>query len=365
MTPDQFLKQLQKQGPSPAYLFIGPDFYHRDLCRRALIRATLGDTDTEQGLTRMDLDEVEFSDVIDDARTMSLFATRRVIWVAAAEGALPKGRAAAASDEESDSPSASKKDAALLAAYLNDPSPDTVLVFDCSRYEFDGDDRTRIERVQKFYSAISNQVEFRPFDSAAAAALAQNLARKAKLEIGSSEVAILVDALACDASRIASEIEKLSLFAGDSKRVTAADIARLVPNAQENTIFELVSALGAGNRSRSFAVLDTLVREGEYLPLALSFLATQFRQALVAREAGLRTAADIQAHFTRLGTRMWRDRAEQVRQTLQVFPKEKLEIALRLLAKADRDLRDARPDDRIVIETLILALTESSAAPKR
>jgi DNA polymerase III subunit delta len=365
MTPDQFLKQLQKQGPAPAYLFLGPDFYQRDQCRRALIRAFLGETEIEQGLTRRDLDEVELSDVMDDARTMSLFATRRVIWVAAAEGALPKGRAAATSDEDGESPSASKKDAALLAAYVKDPSPETVLVFDCSRYDFDGDDRARIERVQKFYAPITNQVEFRGFDTSAAAALAQNLARKSGVEIGSAEIAVLVDALACDASRIASEMEKLSLFAGEGKRVTAADIARLVPNAQESTIFELVNALGSGNRSRSFAVLAMLVREGEYLPLALSFLATQFRQALVAREAGLRTAADIQGHFTGLGTRMWRDRAEQVRQTIQVFPKEKLETALKLLAKADRDLRDARPDDRIVIETLILALTEPSAAPQR
>jgi DNA polymerase III subunit delta len=366
MTPDQFLRQLQKQGPAPAYLFIGPDFYVRDQCRRALIAAALPPDETEQGFSRVDLDEVELADALDDARTLSLFASRRVIWIGSAEGALPRGRAAAASasDDDDESAAPSKKDASLVAGYMKDPSPGTVLVFDCSRFEFDGDDKARIERVQKFYSAVPNQVEFRQFDAESATTLAQNLARKAGLQIGSAEVAALVDALACDASRIASEIEKLSLFAGDSKRVTAADIARLVPNAQENTVFELVAALGSGNRARSLTVLDALVRAGEYLPLALSFLATQFRQALVAREAGLRTAADIQAHFTRLGSRMWRDRAEQVRQTLQAFPKEKLETALKLVAKADRDLRDARPDDRIVIEQLILTLTEPATLKK-
>lgn len=369
MTPDQFLRQIQKQGPAPAYLFIGPDFYVRDQCRRALVAATLSNDEIEQGFQRADLDDVDLADVIDDARTMSLFASRRLIWIASAELAMPRTRAAAASaasSEDDDEPvSPSKKDAALLAAYMKDPTPDTVLVFDCNRFDFEGDDRARIERVQKFYSAIPNQVEFRHFDADSATELAQNLARKAGLQIAPAEIAALVDALACDASRIASEIEKLSLFAGDSKRVSAADIARLVPNAQENTVFELVGALGSGNRSRSLTVLDALVREGEYLPLALSFLAGQFRQALVAREAGLRNAADIQAHFTRLGSRMWRDRAEQVRQTLQAFPKEKLETALKMVATADRDLRDARPDDRIVMERLILALTEPAAGLKK
>jgi DNA polymerase-3 subunit delta len=245
----------------------------------------------------------------------------------------------------------------MLAAYIADPVPGTVLVFDSSRYEFDGEDKARIERVQQYYAAIPNQVEFRPFTPEAARGLAQDLARQANLKIGSAEIGLLVEALGADASRIAAEIEKLALFAGTERKVTPLDISKLVPNAQETTIFELVAALGAGNRARSLDLLDTLVREGEYLPLALSFLAGQFRMALVAREAGLKSAADIQNHFTRLGVRIWRDRAEQVRQTLSAFSKDKLDLALRKLFKADRDLRDARPDDRIVMEELILALT--------
>jgi DNA polymerase-3 subunit delta len=358
MTPDQFLRQLQKQGPAQVYLFIGPDLYMRDQCRRALIQAALPEEDREQGLAHHDLDEEDLAPALDDARTLSLFASRRLIWISAAEGALPKGRAAAASADADNGPAATGKDGtALVAAYVRDPSPGTVVVFDSSRYEFDGDDRARTERVQKFYGAIPNQVEFRPLDAEAALALAGRLAQKAGLEIGNAELTLLVEALGADASRIASEIEKLSLFGGGARPITAADIANLVPNAQENTIFELVAALGAGNRARSLTVLDALVREGEYLPLALSFLATQLRLALVAREAGARNAADIQAQFNRMGIRIWRDRAEQVRQTLQAFPKEKLELALKRVFAADRGLRDARPDDRIVMEELILALT--------
>ncbi len=320
------------------------------------MEAAIPPGEEEQGFTQHDLDDEDLAAVLDDARMLSLFVNRRLIWISSAEGALPRGRAAAASeDEEGGSPG--KEGAASVASYVRDPSPDTVVVFDCSRYEFDGDDKARIDRVQKFYSAVPNVVEFRGFDKQSALELAQGLAAKAELQIGGPELTLLVDALASDAARIASEIEKLSIFAGTERRITAADVAKLVPNAQENTIFELVSALGAGNRSKSLAVLDALVREGEYLPLALSFLATQFRLALVARECGARSAGEIQQHFNRIGIRIWPDRANQVRQTLQAFPKEKLESALKKVFAADRNLRDAGPDDRIVMEELILSLT--------
>src|SRR5581483_5806048 len=113
---------------------------------------------------------------------------------------------------------------------------------------------------------------------------------------------------------IAIEIEKLKLFAGDRK-VTAADIASLVPDAQATTIFALVNALGRGDRTQALHILDTLTREGEYMPLALTFLATQFRMALVAREANLRSSSQILGHFNKLGARIWPERARQIEQT--------------------------------------------------
>jgi DNA polymerase-3 subunit delta len=122
-------------------------------------------------------------------------------------------------------------------------------------------------------------------------------------------------------------------------------------------VFALVAALGRGDRKRSLDSLDALLREGEYLPLALTFLATQFRLALVAQEANLRTANQVQSYFNGQGIRMWRDRADQVCQTVGAFSKEKLHSCIEKVFWADKALRDARPDDRVVMEELVLALT--------
>jgi DNA polymerase-3 subunit delta len=78
---------------------------------------------------------------------------------------------------------------------------------------------------------------------------------------------------------------------------------------------------------------------------------------MVAHEAGLRSAQQIQAYFTKQGIRMWRDRAEQVNQTLSAFPGEKLARAIERVFYADKALRDTRPDDRVVMEELVFSLT--------
>jgi DNA polymerase-3 subunit delta len=350
MTPDQFLARLKKNGPEPAYLFLGPEAFERARCRRALVEASLPEDERESGFARHDLDQTSLAAAIDDARSLSLFAPRRVIWLARAEAALPRGKSS--EDEGGEA-----TDASLLADYLREPSPATVLVIDCSRYEFDGEDKAKLQRVEKFYSAVPAVVEFRPYSPEAARALAQRLAKESGLQLGLAELALLLEAVGGDAARIATEIEKLRVYAGPDRKVTAADIASLVPDAQASTIFALVAALAKSDRTRALEILDTLSREGEYMPLALTFLAGQFRMALAAREAGLQTSSQIQTYFTNQGARIWPERARQIEQTVQAFPKDRLQRAVQKVFEADRSLRDARPDDRIVMEEMILALT--------
>ncbi|MEJ7605214.1 MAG: DNA polymerase III subunit delta [Bryobacteraceae bacterium] len=356
MIPEEFLRSLKCGEPSPVYLFLGSEAWARERCRRALIERVLPAEDREEGFTRHDLSELDLTAVIDAARSLSLFVRNRLLWVGSAETALPRGRGASEDSEEG----GNKSDlAAQLEEYLRNPVPGVVLVFDCSRYGFEGEDKARLQRVQKFYSLISAQVEFLPYTPVAARKLAQELAREKKLKIASSELDLLVDVLGADASRIATELEKLSLYSGVDRTVTAADIWQLVPSAKASTIFTLVSALGRNDRSAALESLDVLVREGEYLPLALSFLGTQFRLALAAKEAKLTNANQVQAHLSKQGAPMWRARAEQVVETAGAFPEKRLRAAVQRIYETDKALRDTRPDDRTVVEQLVFGLTAS------
>ncbi|MCW5981144.1 MAG: DNA polymerase III subunit delta [Bryobacteraceae bacterium] len=350
MTPAQFLSKLSRQGPAPVYLFTGAEPYLRERARQALIERTLPPDEREAGFTRLDLGEAKLEDVIDDARTLSLFSPRRLIWASGAEAVLPKtiSRAESESDEGA---------AAAVARYVRNPTPGVVLVLESNRFEYEGEGKKKLERVQKFYSAIPDQVEFAPFTADEARRLAANLARESGLALTPAQIAQVVEACGGEAARIAIEMDKLATFAAGRGSVTEEDIAKLVPNAQATTIFALVAALGRRDRAKALELLDALVRDGEYLPLALSFLGTQFRHALAAREAGLRGSQQVQAYFSRRGVPMWPSRANDVSQTASLFSESQLRTALETIYLADKALRDARPDDKTVMEAFVFALT--------
>src|SRR5207248_10517490 len=123
----------------------------------------------------------------------------------------------------------------------------------------------------------------------------------------------------------------------------------LVPDARQSTIFALVNALGRKDRARSLATLDALVRESEYLPLALTFLATQFRMALVAKEANLRGSSQVQSHFQRMGIQVWGGRAEQVALTAGQCWKGERERGVKLIFEVGGDIVSAAAGDRDVV----------------
>ena len=339
MTPEQFLARIEKQPLAPAYLFLGQEGYQRRLCKDALIRRMLSEDAREEGLTQVDLENAALAEVLDDARSLSLFAKDRLIWVQSAELALP--RRLTGGDDGDETPKG--KDSGL-AAYLKAATPGTVLVFECSRYDFTGDDRTKLERVEKFYSAVPVSVEFRHFTPESSRYLAQ-------------ELATLLDAVAGDASRLAAEIEKLSLFVGTERKVSTEDLQALVPNAAQSTIFALVNALGRRDRPGALRSLDILVREGEYLPLALTFLSTQFRLALALKEARITSSQQALGFFSKMGVRMWRERAEQIGATAAAFTTERLSKAVAMIYETDKKFREGYRDDRVIMETLVVGMT--------
>jgi DNA polymerase-3 subunit delta len=350
VTPAQLLARVKKNATPSAVLLLGPEAYDR---RR--IKETLAASYAADAVTQHDLTELSLAEALDDARSLSLFASERLIWVVNAEAALPRGKAAAAEEEGDEGGGSGGGDAGALEAYMRNPTPGVVVVFEASRFDFEGDDKRRQDRVRKFYSAIPDVVELRRYATHEALREAESLVRAAGFRIDRGALDLLVEALGADIARIAVEIEKLALFAG-GREVGADDIAALVPDARATNIFALVNALGRRDRARSLEILDTLVREGEYLPLALAFLSTQFRMALAAREAGLKSSSQVQSHFTRMGVPMWGSRAEQVYQTVSKFTQPQLERAMRVIFEADKGLRDARPDDRVVMEQFILRL---------
>ena len=142
MTPAQFLARVKKGDIPAVCLFLGSEAYERARCREGLIRAHLGE-DVSDGLAHYDLSQTSLTEVIDDARAMSLFASTRLILATSAEAALPRTlRAASDDDGDDDGPAVGVPDSAL-AAYVKDPTPGTLLLFESTRFDLDGEEKKK------------------------------------------------------------------------------------------------------------------------------------------------------------------------------------------------------------------------------
>jgi DNA polymerase-3 subunit delta len=348
LKPKAFL-QAMKAGEKPAagYLFLGAEVFFRDRCRRALKQAVLGGEATEEGLIQIDLKEQPIARVLDETRTLSLFASSRLVFALNADQALPSGRSAK-----------DAADAEELAAYFRDPTPGVVLAFECTKLDArDRDDKAKIDRVAQFYASVPVLVEMErlsPNDALKGAAL---LARNLGLDIDTDTLSELVEMLGQDMARLENELQKLQLYAENGRPITRDDIALLVPEARQSGVFELTDALARKERDRALRILDTLNESGAYWPMQVTLLASLFRQTLAVKESGARSAKQAMDQLARSGVRTWFSRAQQLVDTAQKFSRSELENALEALYEADRDLRRPRPDDRLIMETLLLKLT--------
>lgn len=351
MKPKAFLTQVKDGKIAPGYLLLGPETFFRDRCRRALRKAVLGEDPAaiEEGLVEIDLKDQPLARLLDETRTFSLFAGSRLIIGRNAEAALPKGRG-----------KSEKDDSAELAAYFRDPTPGVTVLFEATKLDpAERDDKAKMDRVAKFYAGVPEVVELDRLGPDEAVRSCAFLAKQIGLDIAPDLIAELVDMLAGDMARLENELRKLTLYVsadGGGRPVTRQDLEMMTPEARQSSVFALTDALASRDADGALAILDNLAKAGAYWPMQLTFLANLFRQALAVKEIGGRNPGAIQSKLQQAGVRVWPSRVRQLLDVAGKFSRAELERALVALYETDRDLRRERPDDRLLMETLVLRL---------
>lgn len=310
-------------------------------------RAALGESPDATAVEEVDLAKSSVADLVREARTTSLFASDRIVIARSAEKAVPRVRSKAGSAAQQ-----------ALSDYFADPTPGTVVLIEAVKFDSrDRDEKAKLGRVAKYFSSVPVHVELNALSDKQALYVAEVLSKRMGLRLPQGVLSGLVDMLAADAFRIENELEKLSLFVGKSREVTSEDLELLVPEARQSGLFEFSQAVAERDRARALDLIDTMAKAGSHWPIQLNLIASLFRQALVAKEAGLRDARAIGARLAKHGLRTWPARSRQIAGIVSRFEERELRRALVALFEADRDLRGPQPDDRLVVEMLAMKLT--------
>ncbi|WP_433973960.1 DNA polymerase III subunit delta [Tunturiibacter lichenicola] len=168
--------------------------------------------------------------------------------------------------------------------------------------------------------------------------------------------------------RISSEAHQISASQITKNRVTLGDVETMVLAAKQRSLYELTDAISSKDRPRALLLLHGLLNAsdgGEDSAIGhLYMLARTFRQMLIISEKNVRDPRAIWQVLWQ-GFRMPPFAAEDlIKQARRYKSRRELTRAIRLVARADLELRSSPANKLLVLERLILDLsTEPKPTP--
>jgi DNA polymerase-3 subunit delta len=223
-------------------------------------------------------------------------------------------------------------------------------------------DKERAEKIRETLGEVCGVVELQRVSEDDAVRWVRREAEGKGVNFSEDAARELVDALSAEMLMVASELEKLLLYAGAMGRtsVEVADVETMVSAAKQRSLYELTDAISLKDVPRALGLLRGLLNAsegGEDAAIGHVFtLAKTFRQMLVLNEKQVKDqramwqvlwpgfrVAPFAADALIAQARRYKDRGELTR-------------GLRWIAKADMELRSSPPDKKLVLERLVIRL---------
>ncbi len=363
---DRFLAEIEaaRTGGAlrPGYVLAGDEAYLYDRCRRAVLDALVDPVMRDFSLAEIDLGETSIFEALDRAQTPSLMAPFQVIFLRNVKTLYGRG--------------AKKDEFAALDDYGRRPNPQALLLFVADHLHLPADlrrmdmqDKDRYERLRETLGEWCGMVELVRVEEGDAMRWLLQEAERQGGALEQDAARELADALGADLMLMASELEKLLLFttsAGARRPITLGDVETMVLGAKQRSLYELTDAISQKDRPRALALLNGLLNAsdgGEDSAIGhLYMLARTYRQMLVILEKNVRDSRAIWQALWQ-GFRMPPFAADDlIRQARRYKSRRELTRALRLIARADLELRSSPPDKRLVLERLVLGLASEEPA---
>ena len=333
-----------ERGPlAPIYCLAGEERYQVDRCLEAIRRQALGPDAATAGfnLDIFDLKERGLGPVLDAARTLPMFAKRRLV--------IARGIEERKSDELEP-----------LLEYIADPNPSTVLVLTAGG---------KVDGRMKVFQALRKGGYLHDFAHLRDWQLGEWLAAEARrrgLKLAPDAARALAESAGPELGRLANCLEQAALYAGPSAdgstTIVRAHVEAVVPESRERGIFELTKAIGAGQKPEALRLLGNLLANREPALRIEFMLVRQLRQIWKAKEleaAGasrpeMASKVGMSPHFL-----------DDVLVPARRMSTGALARSFALLYQADCSLKSSRVDPEIQIARLVAALCDESAPRAR
>ncbi len=144
-----------------------------------------------------------------------------------------------------------------------------------------------LDHRRKFYKTFRDEhcvAEFPKLKGAALEEWAEAFVQKQGYRISASAIRKIVELAGSDLQNLAMELEKLLLYSGPSQNVPDNAVDELVRGSRQQSIFELINAVGRHDRSGALRSLSNLLSMGEHPLVVVAMMARHCRQVMIAQE---------------------------------------------------------------------------------
>lgn len=274
MTPEAAILSARSSQLLPVYLVVGEERYLRSRVLSALFEAY--QKDAIAGLNEDDFSagECDVGRVLGAARTLPMMARRRWVLVRDVERWEEKGEGTAGSER--------KKPLDELCAYAESPSESTLLVLVA----------TKLDARRRLFTLAKKQDFLVKCDAIAKKAVPGWLRDAAKSRgrtLSPAAAELLGEVQGSDLSVLDDTVERLCLFAPEGEEIGLEHITALIPVVHPSTVWELVDALGRGDRAGALASLAKVYDPSDRGLRLLGTIAWSARQLIrfqAARRSG-------------------------------------------------------------------------------
>lgn len=267
MTGAELQKELAKGILRPAYLLAGEEPLLRDDALAAIRGAALDGTADDFNLDRLDGRTTTIDQVRDSVRALPVMAQHRLVILTEPEAA----RGAAGKQMGSG--------VAEVVGELADQK-ETILLVTAAKVD------KRLAWVKAFKDPAAVVPCSPPKGGKAVATfiVAEAKAQGIELEAGVPEM--LAERIGPQLLMLRQEITKVSLLAGPGERVTRQHVAVSTSHIAEDSIWDLMDAIGEGRSALALMLLARMAGKGAPAPVVLASLASHFRKLSRLRSGG-------------------------------------------------------------------------------
>jgi DNA polymerase-3 subunit delta len=326
-----FERELKNGKLQSNYFLFGPDSYLLEVACNALIQAlerahgggAFGDT--------LDLDEVSIDDILNSARSLSMFGSHQIVQV---RGVMKLRDTSC------------KK----LADYLSKPNPTATLVFYAG--ELDRDQRKK--KIFDILSSLTKVVEFAAPDRRVISEWIRSMGSKEGFSIDQDALDFVIEMQGNDLGRVIQEIEKARLYGGQQTKITLAMAEATSGFSGDHDMFEFLDAVCSKKKQKALRLVGEIFFAGRESFLAFWWFGLRLRQLLQVQEL----SGKLPPHLISRQVGIFPPRtAEKLLAQSKSFSRISLEKALYQLGTVDDKIKRSSIDSRLLMEQLVHELT--------